>query len=340
MTDRHKVILRGLNPSVEESLALQNLAALFKSEPAKVKLIFERPEFVVRKDLPLDLAKKYQKAIENAGAICRIESESMLPDNLAWDLDHLASADPDATISAERESAIPNLSKCSKCDAVLEIDSRFCTSCGEAVSAISAPRGKQDAPATFSPTLGTDSSTLKQGIPNAISGERQSWYYELNGERIGPVIIGEIEGLVSSGTISRDTYIWSNGQSDWLPIGQTDLKRLFASNPPPLTASAVSNTVVWWLAFAPALGQFGSGFLSAATYTDMSKFWWITLALNVGLSIADERILKKAGHNTAGMGSAWLVPVYLYKRAKILNQNNAYFIVWMVLFVLDLYGVL
>jgi len=36
------------------------------------------------------------------------------------------------------------------------------------------------------------------------------------------------------------------------------------------------------------------------------------------------------------MGSAWLVPVYLFNRAKVLKQNNAYFIIWVVLFCLSL----
>jgi len=47
----------------------------------------------------------------------------------------------------------------------------------------------------------------------------------------------------------------------------------------------------------------------------------------------DERKLKAAGHDTKKMGGAWLVPVYLYKRARVLKHNLAYFIVWVVCFV-------
>lgn len=64
----------------------------------------------------------------------------------------------------------------------------------------------------------------------------------------------------------------------------------------------------------------------------------ITLLLNVGLSMQDERNLKKAGHDTEKMGGAWLVPVYMFKRAQILKQNNAYFIVWVVLFCVSLFS--
>jgi hypothetical protein len=67
------------------------------------------------------------------------------------------------------------------------------------------------------------------------------------------------------------------------------------------------------------------------------KYWFITLALNIGLSYFDETRLKKAGHNTDKFkGWVWLVPVYLYQRATNLKQNLAYFIVWIVCFALIL----
>ena len=55
-------------------------------------------------------------------------------------------------------------------------------------------------------------------------------------------------------------------------------------------------------------------------------------ALNV-LCYGDSAALKKAGHNTERFGFwAWLVPVYLFKRASALKQSQNYFIVWMLLF--------
>ena len=87
------------------------------------------------------------------------------------------------------------------------------------------------------------------------------------------------------------------------------------------------------LAFAPLIGEFIAGLLGGLTKSSMDKFWWVTLALNIGLSLLDERKLKAAGHDTKAMGGAWLVPVYLYKRAQVLKHNLAYFIVWVVCFV-------
>lgn len=59
----------------------------------------------------------------------------------------------------------------------------------------------------------------------------------------------------------------------------------------------------------------------------------ITIALNIMLSILDERKLEKAGVKTEKFkGMVWLVPVYLFQRAKALDQSLAYFIVWIVCF--------
>lgn len=164
------------------------------------------------------------------------------------------------------------------------------------------------------------------------------WHYELNGVRLGPVSHSEILSLISGGKLDRGSYVWKKGIPDWTTLNSTVFSSQFSDSPPPLTGAAVNNTLVWWLAFAPVLSTFVVGFLSAATHKSMSSFWWVTLVLNVALSIADEKMLQKAGHNTEKMGGAWLVPVYLFNRAKVLKQNNAYFIVWVVLFCLSLFA--
>ena len=70
-----------------------------------------------------------------------------------------------------------------------------------------------------------------------------------------------------------------------------------------------------------------------------SKYWFVTLGLNIALAFFDEKRLKNAGHNTDKFkGWVWLVPVYLYQRAKATKQNLAYFIVWIVCFVLVLFS--
>lgn len=162
------------------------------------------------------------------------------------------------------------------------------------------------------------------------------WHYESDGVRLGPVSHSEILSLISSSKLARGSFVWKKGMPDWTTLDSTVFSSQFSDSPPPLTGEAVDNTLVWWLAFAPLGGAFIAGFLSGATDKPMSKFWWVTLVLNIALSIADEKKLQKAGHDTEKMGGAWLVPVYLFNRAKVLKQNNAYFIVWVVLFCLSL----
>ncbi|WP_186350706.1 hypothetical protein [Pseudomonas fragi] len=67
---------------------------------------------------------------------------------------------------------------------------------------------------------------------------------------------------------------------------------------------------------------------------------FISIILNIALSYFDEKRLQKAGHDTSKFkGMVWLVPVYLFQRAKALNQNMAFFAVWIVSFALVLFGI-
>lgn len=113
---------------------------------------------------------------------------------------------------------------------------------------------------------------------------------------------------------------------------------------PAAPAVAVSNTVVWFLAFAPLIGWLLEGVVAymlnseselAAQYAWNSRsYWFITIGLNIGLSVRDELVLKKAGIDTQTFkGMTWLVPVYLFQRAKMLGHGNGYFITWIVCFV-------
>lgn len=85
----------------------------------------------------------------------------------------------------------------------------------------------------------------------------------------------------------------------------------------------VSNIIIWILAVVPVVGvlfQFGSV---------------VFLAVNIGLSYWDEKKLDELGYDVSGLGAAWIIPVYLYKRAKMLNHGLAYFITWIVCFTIS-----
>lgn len=169
------------------------------------------------------------------------------------------------------------------------------------------------------------------------------WHYSVAGERFGPASQDQVAALIRNNRIPADSVVWNQTFPDWIPIMKTQFAPLFthdASIPPPLTGEAVKNTLVWVLAFAPVIGVFLEGLVSEITGIAPDYLWFITLSLNIVLSYQDSILLKKAGHDTRKMGVVFLIPVYLFKRATILKQSNAYFIVWCVTFTLMLFGLL
>lgn len=179
--------------------------------------------------------------------------------------------------------------------------------------------------------------------------ENDIWFYELNGERKGGVSESDLITLIKNGTLRHGSSVWKKGFSDWTHIEKTPLREhLDDTMPPPLPGAKVNNTVVWILAFAPIIGltlEYMVGFMVYSNEYRVEKavtsgqFFYITLLLNIGLSFLDEKKLKKAGTDTSTFGGwVWLVPVYLYQRSQALKQNLAYFIVWIVCFVLVIAG--
>jgi hypothetical protein len=166
------------------------------------------------------------------------------------------------------------------------------------------------------------------------------WYYSQNGRRIGPVTFDAISDLITTQALTRDTPVWQEGMADWTPASGTALNGLFGAvkTPPPLMGESVNNRIVWILAFAPIIGVLLAQVIAFAIGYPENEFPFIVILLNVGLSIADEKQLKKDGHNTKGMGF-WviLVPVYLFVRARRLRQKNSYAIVWIVAFIISLF---
>jgi hypothetical protein len=182
-----------------------------------------------------------------------------------------------------------------------------------------------------------------------LAAEEQSlWFYEKNGARIGGVSEQAIVDLISSGSIQHGTLVWCQGLTSWIRVEDSQFAPHVHQLPPPLTGDSVNNTIVWVLAFAPIIGLFLEGVVAMIVYDGNeyraeqalldAKYWYITVLLNIGLSFLDEFRLKKAGQDTSSFrGWVWLVPVYLFQRAKRLKQNQAYFITWMACFALTFF---
>lgn len=178
------------------------------------------------------------------------------------------------------------------------------------------------------------------------------WLYENNGQRQPLPAEAELQSLIEQGKIHGQTLVWKPGLPDWLPLQNTMLVSLLSQRqtPPPLPAKSINQTWIWILAFAPLIGlmleAMVAGMRASSSYTvnyevaralKTNQYWYITLILNVGLSLWDEKRLALAGIDTSSFGkTAFIVPVYLWKRAKALRQGPAYFWVWVATFVLTL----
>jgi len=100
-------------------------------------------------------------------------------------------------------------------------------------------------------------------------------------------------------------------------------------------ASGISDVLVWIVAVTPILSTIMAIMLFGDERENIDGVF--ALIINIVFCYMDAGNLKKQGFDTSNI-MAWLVPVYLYKRAKLLNQNMAYFAVWCVLFSISFFA--
>jgi|GEM_PF-2867718 len=96
---------------------------------------------------------------------------------------------------------------------------------------------------------------------------------------------------------------------------------------------AVDNTLVWILAFVPLIMIF-----TDRIFNPLISFI-IIVGLNIGLSSSDQVKLRTQGFNTAYL-SGWnllLIPVWLFRRVRLVGGSNDYAIVWIVTFCISLF---
>ncbi len=70
-------------------------------------------------------------------------------------------------------------------------------------------------------TAGKNRETVTQRIATRagalLLGRIMSWYYAVGGQQMGPVSDDEFNRLVQSGTVRRETLVFTEGWSDWRP---------------------------------------------------------------------------------------------------------------------------
>jgi uncharacterized RDD family membrane protein YckC len=83
-------------------------------------------------------------------------------------------------------------------------------------------------------------------IPHTVA---ENWFYTLNGQRIGPVKDVDFPRLITTAKVNRNTMVWTQGFSEWMPLKQTKLVSFFTA-PPPLTSAATRYAGFWYRTLA------------------------------------------------------------------------------------------
>ena len=111
---------------------------------------------------------------------------------------------------------------------------------------------------------------------------------------------------------------------------RNDVVQQFGSDATPESAVApAGNLIIWILALSPLFGIISEviGFLLIGLPIPILPDV-LVFALSIYLGYVDRKKLKALGHDTSKMGPPWLVPIYLFKRARILEHKLTYFIIW------------
>jgi hypothetical protein len=179
------------------------------------------------------------------------------------------------------------------------------------------------------------------------------WYYVERGVRKGPVSTSAIKDMIARKVLEPDDQIWRKGMKEWQSIRNSELSDLVEAEPPPVSGEHINNTLVWVLAFLPLVFGIIDAALASGPEVQVARAlalgigqdftpphvpWLIPLLFNVALGLWDERWLKNAGHSDKWMRgfAVFLMPVYLFVRAKRLKQRPWYGLVWVGCFVLSI----
>jgi hypothetical protein len=160
------------------------------------------------------------------------------------------------------------------------------------------------------------------------------WFYSQKGTPSGPYTEERLRGLAQAGVIRPDTLCWCDHfGSEWRPFAKTGLYV-----PQPVAAPAVNgiNAYAWMCAAIPWVGMPIDVLLGLYAPASSNAGNALNLVYSVAYIVLvsrDWKVIGAAGLVTRGkQPSRWwclLIPVYLWKRARYLQQSKACFWTWM-----------
>lgn len=156
-------------------------------------------------------------------------------------------------------------------------------------------------------------------------------YALISGYRVGPLNIAEFDYNRSIGKIGPDTLIWP-GTGEWRPASSL----LSVTEPPPSQqpvhppGAPIDNRPAWVIVAVPLVGAIIEYFVGGL-------FVYLYLAVNGLLCIYDAGLLRAGGHKAPDkLWECLIVPVYLWKRSKLLGQAPIFLGAWIAAFLLSL----
>ena len=218
--------------------------------------------------------------------------------------------------------------KCNYCGSEINEGMRFCVKCGHKIE-----------------------RSCENNEAKLLFSEEKEWYCVVNNKH-DAYSVSEIKEMYKNGQIDEDTSVCKEGLQDWIQLKESELYAQLRdpSAPPILKGNHVAGFWIWALAFAPLISevvyyffanvyvksqiQHGNYNIVEMENTLQAMAIIIILGVNIFLSWKDEKVLQAAGYQTKILGNIALIPRYMFRRAKLLNQNNYYAICWIVCFVL------
>lgn len=71
--------------------------------------------------------------------------------------------------------------------------------------------------------------------PNVLAEDQPLYYVVLDGASMGPLATSELSRLIAEKRVTRETYVWKPGMTDWqLAESVPEVLRLVALTPPPV----------------------------------------------------------------------------------------------------------
>jgi uncharacterized membrane protein YhaH (DUF805 family) len=121
------------------------------------------------------------------------------------------------------------------------------------------------------------------------------WYCMVDGQRNGPYTVEQFRAMAADSPPPRDMPVWTEGMTDWRPLGDSPLAAALGVRPVPPTSGAPRAE-----AGAPqtpgAIGFADAVRLAFARYADFNgratrpEFWWfylLILLVQIGLAVVE-----------------------------------------------------